>query len=154
MSPFAYGGPSCSTNLGRPLEAWRILSYSFFSCHCLTHCGSRLARSPRIGNGVSVMLTGYLLWGLPAGLLGLSLDMCFLCMYRENQTHRYRICAPSNSVGRRFGKRTACGEKGASLLGIHCDGAGPRRQIRIFFLVAKFIQVFEAVEFAVVLQVV
>jgi hypothetical protein len=41
----------------------------------LTQFGSRLAISPRIGNGVSVMLTGYLLSGFFAGLLS---DMVFV----------------------------------------------------------------------------
>ena len=54
MSPFAYGGPSCSTKRGRPAAAARIASYTFRSCQSRTQPGSRRARSPRIGNGVSV----------------------------------------------------------------------------------------------------
>ncbi len=54
MSPFAYGGPSCSTKRGRPRARLRgCARRRLVLLPFLDPPGSRLARSPRIGNGVS-----------------------------------------------------------------------------------------------------
>src|SRR4051812_38504301 len=57
MLPLEYGGPSCSTNSGAPARAATIRSYSLISSHRARISGSRFARSPRMGNGVSGRIT-------------------------------------------------------------------------------------------------
>ena len=53
ISLLAYGGPSCRIEF-RPADRRRTdLPVDLLLCHSATHAGSRLARSPRIGNGVS-----------------------------------------------------------------------------------------------------
>src|SRR6266567_9647787 len=52
MLPFAYGGPSWSTNLGNPLRRSRILPYRFMDAHRASACGSLVGRLAFIGNSV------------------------------------------------------------------------------------------------------
>jgi len=52
IAPFAYGGPSVSTNEGRPLAVLRIFSYKPLRSHAASIPGSRLARSAFIGKPV------------------------------------------------------------------------------------------------------
>src|SRR5437879_4097237 len=52
MLPLAYGGPSWSTNRGRPARAATIFSYRPSSAHCRSISGSFCARPARIGKSV------------------------------------------------------------------------------------------------------
>ncbi len=53
-SPFAYGGPSCSTNGLPPSIRFFSSRFRYVRCsaHHRTRSGSRLGNSPRIGKSV------------------------------------------------------------------------------------------------------
>src|SRR3546814_19937853 len=53
IAPFAYGGPSCSTNGSRPFAFSRRRAYRPSDSQRSSVTGSRLGRSPRIGNSVA-----------------------------------------------------------------------------------------------------
>src|SRR3546814_12406884 len=53
IAPFAYGGPSCSTNRSRPFAFSRRRAYRPSDSQRSSVTGSRLGRSPRIGNSVA-----------------------------------------------------------------------------------------------------
>ncbi len=53
IAPLAYGGPSCSTNSGRPLALARSCAYRPSASQRAKVSGSRLGRSPRIGKSVA-----------------------------------------------------------------------------------------------------
>src|SRR6185503_5459894 len=52
MTPFAYGGPSWSTNLGFPARAPRSFPYRFIAFQRASICGSATGRFAFIGNSV------------------------------------------------------------------------------------------------------
>src|SRR3546814_20267514 len=53
IAPFAYGGPSCSTNGSRPFAFSRRRAYRPSDSQRSRVTGSRLGRSPRLGNSVA-----------------------------------------------------------------------------------------------------
>src|SRR6185437_3602611 len=57
MLPLAYGGPSCKTNMGLPLRAWRIRPYRSSDSHRSSILGSAVGRFAFIGNPVFGKLT-------------------------------------------------------------------------------------------------
>src|SRR5262245_63040991 len=57
MSPFAYGGPSCSTNFGAPFRRSRILPYRSMAAHRASVSGSLEGRFAFIGKSVRGRLT-------------------------------------------------------------------------------------------------
>src|SRR5215510_8657348 len=57
MLPFAYGGPSCSTNFGAPSRRSRIFPYSSMASQRLSVSGSLVGRFAFIGKSVRGRLT-------------------------------------------------------------------------------------------------
>src|SRR3989442_8575706 len=57
MLPFAYGGPSCSTNFGRPARRARIFPYRSIAAHRASVSGSEVGRLAFIGKSVRGRLT-------------------------------------------------------------------------------------------------
>src|SRR5438034_7561968 len=57
MFPFAYGGPSCSTNFGRPTRRARIFPYRSIAAHRASVSGSDVGRLAFIGKSVRGKLT-------------------------------------------------------------------------------------------------
>src|SRR5205814_6746545 len=57
MSPFAYGGPSCSTNFGAPFRRSRIFPYRSMASHRPSVSGSLVGRFAFIGKSVRGRLT-------------------------------------------------------------------------------------------------
>src|SRR5438093_13101627 len=57
MLPFAYGGPSCSTNLGAPLRRARIFPYRSIARQRASVSGSLVGRLAFIGKSVRGRLT-------------------------------------------------------------------------------------------------
>src|SRR5580704_6809314 len=57
MLPFAYGGPSCSTNFGAPARRSRIFPYRSIAAHRASVSGSLLGRLAFIGKSVRGRLT-------------------------------------------------------------------------------------------------
>src|SRR5690606_7832029 len=53
IAPLAYGGPSCSTNSGLPFACSRRRAYRSSRSQRSSVAGSRLGRSPRMGNCVA-----------------------------------------------------------------------------------------------------
>src|SRR6266705_433344 len=57
MLPFAYGGPSCSTNFGAPFRRARILPYRSIAAQRASVSGSAVGRLAFIGKSVRGRLT-------------------------------------------------------------------------------------------------
>src|SRR5438552_18105301 len=57
MLPFAYGGPSCSTNFGAPFRRARILPYRSIAAQRASVSGSLVGRLAFIGKSVRGRLT-------------------------------------------------------------------------------------------------
>src|SRR5262245_48016330 len=113
-------------NLGLPARAAAIAWYTRLSSQRFTHCGSRLGRSPRMGNGVSGRLSGYfLVAGSAGGFLSAS------AMARSPRTLRVTLKVRNGSGSCDAAKQVAC------LSGVVANCLGQLIQCSVLLLVAQ-----------------